>query len=93
MQARHRGLSYRIQVVDVGSSVDIHLNAPTAVVRRGHDGDGRRAHVDAELQTAPVDIGEALDQEIARQVAHVEQDVIVTGALQLCIDGASDDVA
>ena len=40
-----------------------------------------------------MDVGEALDQEVARQVGHVEHDVVVAGALQLGVDGARDDVA
>ena len=52
-----------------------------------------RAHVDAQLQAALVDVGEALDEEVARQVGHVEHDVVVARALELGVDGARDDVA
>ena len=48
-------------------------HAPAAVVRGGHHRDRLAAHVDAQLEAAPVDVGEALGQEVGRQVGHVEQ--------------------
>ena len=40
-----------------------------------------------------MDDGETLDQEVGRQVGHVQDDVVVAGALQLGVDGARHDVA
>ena len=71
----------------------VGLHAAAAVVRGGHDRDRLLAHVDAELHAAAVDVGEALDHEVARQVGHVEDDVVVAGPLELGVDGAGDDVA
>ncbi len=74
MQAGHGGLTDGIEVADAGAPVGVHQDAPATVVRGGHNWDGHGTHVDAQLQTTPVDVGETLDQELRRQVGHVEQD-------------------
>ena len=66
---------------------------PHDVVRGGHDRDRLRAHVDAELQQRLWMLGKRSTRKSAAEVRHVEDDVVVAGALQLGVDGARDDVA
>ncbi len=68
-------------------------DAAAAVVGSRHDRDRLGAHVDPQLEAAPVDGGEVVDDEVPRQVGHVEHHVVVAGPLQLAVDRARHHVA
>ncbi len=93
MQPGHRHLADGVQVLDAGAPAFVDDHAAAAIVRGRHHRDGHGAHVDPQLHAAGVDGGEALDQEVARQVGHVQHREVVAVALQLGVDGAGHDVA
>ena len=93
MQAGHGRFPDGVQIAHVGAAVAIDQDAAATVVRCGYHRDGRCAHVDAQFQAAPMDVGEALDQEIARQMGHVEIHMVIARAFQFGVDSARHHIA
>jgi len=75
-----------------GPAVMIDRHAAADVMRRRNNGDGIGRHVDAVLQAALINIGEAVDDEIFFQMRHIQQHVLVAGFFDFRVDGFGHDV-
>ncbi len=93
VQAGAGGLAQCIQPGYVGACIQVDNDAAAGVVGRRHDRDRFLRDVDAQFETARVDVGEVFVQEGFALVRHVEEDAVEAESLHLVVDGAGNDVA
>ncbi len=93
MKAGEGGFANCIQAGQGRAGIQVGDDAAAGIVRCRNDRYGLASNVDAQFQTASMDVREMLNQKVGRLVRHVKIDTIEAAFLHLEVDSAGHDVA